>query len=235
VFYKQLLHTKLLWLEPLLMLIVIGIYFSSNLMLHNSWPYWLFPVLPIVFNFYLFRSFILEGIFYKREAKKIKMPDQGIEAPDFTLFDHRGEEITLSSYRNERNVLLFFIRGDWCPACHMMMRSYERNREKFQQKDVLLLAVGPDDFDVNRQMAEKLGLEFRILSDKDQSIAKLYGVHQPKDPASSKLRTSYENGFPMPAAFLVCTDGIIRYHSRADRAGELLQPDLIFGVLENLN
>jgi hypothetical protein len=84
VFYKQLLHTKLLWLEPALMLIVLGIYFTSNITLHNSWPYWIFPLMPIVFNFYLFRSFVVEGLFYQQESKKVKMPGQGVEAPDIT-------------------------------------------------------------------------------------------------------------------------------------------------------
>jgi peroxiredoxin len=233
VFYNQMVHSKLLWVEPLLMLIVAGIYFSFNIIQHHTWPHWIFPIMPFAFNLYLFKSFVQEGISYRREAKESKMPGPGSEAPDFTLFDHRGEEITLSSYRNKRNVLVFFIRGDWCPACHMMMRSYERNREKFQQKDVLLLAIGPDDFDVNRQMAEKLGLEFRILSDKEQKTAKLYGIHQAA-PVTSKLRSNYEEGLPMPASFLVSADGIIRFHSRADRAGELLKPELIFAVLEKL-
>jgi peroxiredoxin len=235
VFQNQMVHTRLLWLEPFLTSVALIIYFTSNVLQHHNWPYWVFPVMPIAFNFYLFKSFLIEGIFYRRNAKEIKMPEPGIEAPDFTLFDHRGEEISLSSYRNKRNILVFFIRGDWCPACHMMMRSYEANREKFQEKNVLLLAIGPDDFDVNRQMAEKLGLEYRILSDRDQKVAKLYGIHQPVDPASSKLRTAYDDGFPMPAAFLVCTNGIIRFHSRADRVGELLKPELIFDVLGKLN
>lgn len=235
VFLNFMTHTRMLWLEPFLMVVVLGLYFYSNIVWHNSWPYWVFPLLPMTLNFYLFQGFMKEGISYKKEAKESKMPGPGSEAPDFGLIDQRGEEVRLSAYRNKRNVLVIFIRGDWCPACHMMLRSYERNREKFQQKDVLLLAIGPDEFDVNRQMAEKLGLEFRILSDPAQSTAKLYGVHQEKDPVNSKLRSSYEEGLPMPASFLVCQNGIIRYHSRADRAGELLQPDLIFDVLKNLN
>jgi cytochrome oxidase Cu insertion factor (SCO1/SenC/PrrC family) len=37
----------------------------------------------------------------------------GIQAPDFTLESSEGEQVTLSSYRGEKNVVLVFYRGYW--------------------------------------------------------------------------------------------------------------------------
>jgi peroxiredoxin len=235
VFFNQMVHTKLLWVEPALTVIFLAVYLSFNIIQHREWPSWVFPILPMAFNVYLFQGFLVEGIAYNRAAKQSKMISVGTEAPDFELFDQLSQPVSLSSFRGKRNILLIFVRGDWCPACHMMMRTYERSREKFQKKNVMLLAIGPDSFDVNRGMAEKLGLDFRILSDEKQEVAVLYGTHQGVDPVNSKLRVKYEPGLPMPASFLICDKGIIRYHSRADRAGEFLQPEAIFEVLEKLS
>jgi len=37
----------------------------------------------------------------------------GSPAPDFTALSSTGEPITLSDYRGEKNVILFFYRGHW--------------------------------------------------------------------------------------------------------------------------
>ena len=45
---------------------------------------------------------------------------------------------------------------------------------------------------------------------------------------------NFDPGIPLPASFLVDKKGIIRYTSRADRAGEFLRPDIIFDVLAKI-
>ena len=235
IFNNQMLHTKFLWVEPLFTLIGIGGYFFFNIEQHRNWQSWFYPVLPYAFNIYLFKGFVQEGIHLRKILRNSGMIEIGKPAPDFELFDQFSQPVKLSSYNGRRNVLLIFIRGEWCPSCHMMLRSYERNREKLQEKNVMLLAIGPDQNDTNRDLAEKLGIDYRILSDAKQLTARAYGVHQEKDPIESKLRKTYEAGLQTPSSFLISDKGIICYHSRADRAGELLKPDLIFEELAKLN
>lgn len=234
VFMRQVMHTKLLWLEPLMLTAAYGGWIAGAIMHYTEWPVWLYPLLPLAFATYLVRGFVIEGRAYLRIEHGESSALTGTAAPDFELPDQFGQPVRLSAFREKRCVLLIFVRGDWCPACHMMLRSYERRRETFQEKDVLLLAIGPDDLGTNREMAERLGIEFRILTDPKQETAQRYGVHQKSDPVNSKLRKQYEAGLPMPATFLICPQGIIRYHTRADRAGELLQPAQIFEVLEKI-
>ena len=128
-------------------------------------------------------------------------------------------------------MLLLFVRGDWCPSCHIMLRTYQKNREKFQEKNVFVLAIGPDPVDVNKQMVTSLGLEFKILADIKQEVVKLFGVQM----QDSNFMVKYEAGVPMPASFLVDKSGVVRYTSRADRAGDFLNPNKIFDVLATLN
>jgi peroxiredoxin len=154
----------------------------------------------------------------------------GRPAPDFTLPDENGAFVGLSSFRGKGHVLLIFVRGDWCPSCHITLRTYARNKARFQEKNVTLLAIGPDPVGVNRRMVEELGVPFKMLSDEGQHVAMTYGV-QMQDPVSKQMKPE---GVPLPASFLVDAGGMVRYTSRPERAGEFLNPETIFPVLEGL-
>jgi len=156
----------------------------------------------------------------------------GKPANDFELPDQNGELTRLSDYKNKRHVLLIFVRGDWCPGCHMMLRTYEKNNEKFKAKNILVMAIGPDPVGVNRDMVEKLGLDFKVLSDERQQTAMVYGV-QLKE-YDNDFAEKYEEGIPLPASFLIDQSGIVRYVSRPDKVGEFLNPALIFPIVDQL-
>jgi peroxiredoxin len=235
VFYRQMLHTRLLWVDALFLLGGFACYVTGNLMYPQGWAQWVLPILPSPLSLMLVAGFIREGRAYKAMDQQ-SGADVGTMAPLFTLPDQDGNEVSLEGFRDRRDVLLIFVRGDWCPACHIMLRTYERNRHKFQERNVMLLAIGPDKQGVNRQMATNLGIEFRILADETHETAKRYRSYVSNDPVKSPLRTKYEDGgLPLPASFLVDKQGIIRYGSRADDAGELLDPSMIFDVLDKIS
>src|ERR1051326_163267 len=234
VFYTRFIHTQLLWFDASVFFLGCAGYVLANIFFPHSWQGWAMPVPVISFCLMLISNFIKEGNTYKRihsagYGVKVNLP-----APDFSLPDQHGKDISLSGFRGKRHVLLLFIRGDWCPACHMMMRTYERSREKFMEKNVFLLAVGPDPVGVNRAMAERIGLDFAIVADGDHKVSTTYGVHVDKDPINNFLRPGYEEGLPLPASFLICDKGIVRYHSSPERVGEFLNPEFIFDVLKRI-
>ena len=110
-----------------------------------------------------------------------------------------------------------------------MLRTYERERKRFQFKNIMVMAIGPDPVGVNLEMVKKLGLEYKVLADNDQEIAKKYCLQTQKPHPPAKLEA-----IPLPASFLIDKNGIVRYSSRADRAGEILAPSLIFPVVDSL-
>jgi len=69
-----------------------------------------------------------------------------------------------------------------------MLRLYERERKKFQDKNVMLFAVGPDPVGVNLAMVKKLGLEFAVLSDEDMSVSKKFCVRVQEEVMGEKKR-----------------------------------------------
>ena len=151
-------------------------------------------------------------------------------APDFSLPNQDGKQIKLSDYRGKNCVLLIFVRGDWCPTCHITLRAYERNKEKFQKNNVTVLAIGPDPVGVNNEMVKKLGVTYHILADESKECSFLYGV-QAHD---NNPFTKFDKGIPLPATFLVSPQGNVEFTSRADHAGEIFNPEDIFPVLEKI-
>jgi peroxiredoxin len=81
-------------------------------------------------------------------------------------------------------------------------------------------------------MVKRIGVGYRMLSDDAQAVSTRYGVVY-NNPII-ELSIDYSEGIPLPASFLVDVDGVVRYVSRPDRVGEFLDPELIFGVLDDI-
>ncbi|MFZ1330923.1 MAG: peroxiredoxin family protein [Flavobacteriales bacterium] len=196
------------------------------------WDLWLLPIIPLTAAVGLTISYVQDARHMKDLTRGGYRVQVGKPAPDFELPDQNGDLMRLSDMRGKHPVLLIFVRGDWCPGCHMMLRTYERNRKRFKEKGVHVLGIGPDDISVNLSMVQRIGVGYRMLSDDKQEVSGQYGVVY-SNPLIEHM-VDYEKGMPLPASFLVDANGIVRYASRPDRVGEFLDPELIFGVLDGI-
>jgi peroxiredoxin len=225
-------YTGYPWFEPVVMILSLLVYVTGVFFIGYDWKAFVFP-LPIVIFSVVFAWGTMKDknqlLNAARGGYKVKV---GNTASDFELPDQDNAVTRLSDYRLKRNVLLIFVRGDWCPGCHMMLRTYEKNNEKFKSKDVFVMAIGPDPVGVNREMVEKLGVEYKVLSDEGQKTAMVYGVQLRE--YDNKFADSYKEGIPLPASFLIDKQGVVRYVSRPDKVGEFLNPSSIFPILEQI-
>jgi peroxiredoxin len=232
IFFRFFSYTRYTWFEPALLFSALVSFVAGNLFGNHSWTSWIFP-LPVL----ILQSILAFGILkdktqlldFTRGGYKIAV---GSPAPDFELPDQNGQLITLSSFKGKRHILLVFVRGDWCPGCHMMLRTYQREAARFRGKNIFAMAIGPDPVGVNREMVEKLGLDFHVLSDEKQRTAMTYGVQL--DTYENDFAEKYEEGIPLPASFLIDNNGVVRYVSRPDKVGEFLDPRTIFPIIDKL-
>ena len=225
--WQKEIYTKNKWTEPVLMVIAWSTYAASNLLHSNGWEGWTFPAIYAALGTQITWVTVRDR-FIITEKMRNGLIEIGAVAPDFSLTNQDGTKVSLSDYKDNREVLLIFVRGDWCPGCHIMLRLYEREREKFQNKNIMLFAIGPDPVGVNKAMVEKLGVEFAVLSDEHIEVSKKYCLDIQEGVGEM------EEGVPLPASFLIDKQGIVRYTSRANNAGEFLHPDIIFDVLAKL-
>ena len=228
-FFTYVNHT---WAEPTMMVVALVLYVFNVLRPSADWQDVALPVLPLLYAGGLTFLYVQDGILLRRKASGGYRIQLGHQAPDFELPDQAGTPVRLSNYIGQHPVLLIFVRGDWCPGCHIMLRTYERNRERFLEKGIHVLGIGPDSVDVNKDMVERIGVGYKLLSDAGQRTSQQYGVIYSNPMLDAGV--NYEEGIPLPASFLVDINGVVQYVSRPDRVGEFLDPALIFGVLEAL-
>ncbi len=226
-------YVNLLWFEPLILFIATGLLMTVLIPRPFDWQLWAMPALPYCFACGLTFGYVEDGLRIRRNTRFGYRIQVGEKAPEIELPDQDGQIVRLSDFSGKHPVLLIFVRGDWCPGCHMMLRTYEKRRHEFLKYGVHVLAIGPDNIDVNRDMVSRLGVGYRLLSDQVQHASSIYGVVYNNPIIEAGV--DYAKGIPLPASFLVDIDGTIRYVSRPDRVGEFLSPELIFSALAGLS
>jgi peroxiredoxin len=231
-FMQRFTYVNLLWADTGLALTGLALYLLAIHGAAFSVDLWLAPIIPIAAPLLLTAGYVQDAQRIRKSTRFGYRVQPGMQAIDFELPDQDGNLVKLSSFQGKHPVLLIFVRGDWCPGCHMMLRTYERNRQRFMEKDVHVVAVGPDDIEVNRDMVERIGVRYRMLSDSTQHVSDRYGVVYSNPVLEAGI--DYAQGIPLPASFLIDASGVVRYVSRPDRVGEFLDPTLIFGVLDQL-
>lgn len=172
-----------------------------------------------------------------------RAPKVGDRAPGFTLPDQLGRRVSLAAELQQGPVVLIFYRGEWCPYCNVMLRTYGLRTADFSQRGARLVAVSPQTPDHSLTMAEKHSLEFPVLSDEGGEVIGAYGLKY--DVA---LRELYEAGgvdlaefngeggwiLPAPAVFVIDREGIVRFVSVNGDYTQRAEPDEALAALDSL-
>jgi peroxiredoxin Q/BCP len=107
------------------------------------------------------------------------MIEAGEQAPDFSLPDQDGNELTLSALRGQPVVLYFYPRAD-TPGCTTQACGVRDHRADYERAGARVIGVSPDPVSAVKKFAEKHALDFTLLADEDHSVCELYGVWREK-------------------------------------------------------
>ncbi|MBQ2797919.1 MAG: thioredoxin-dependent thiol peroxidase [Ruminiclostridium sp.] len=107
------------------------------------------------------------------------MLDTGTKAPDFTLFDKSGKEVSLSDFLGKK-VVLYFYPKDNTPGCTRQACTFSGLYKQFKEKNIEVIGISKDSVASHQKFAEKHGLDFILLSDPDLIAIKAYDVWQEK-------------------------------------------------------
>jgi peroxiredoxin Q/BCP len=100
----------------------------------------------------------------------------GDMAPDFMLATATGEMISLSSFRGQAEVVLYFYPKDNTAVCSAEACSFRDRFQDFCDAGAVVIGVSADSADSHRRFADRLNLPFILLSDPDGSVRGRYRV-----------------------------------------------------------
>ncbi len=122
----------------------------------------------------------------------------GSMAPDFTVADDTGQNVSLMSLRG-KNVVLVFYPGDNTPGCTRQLCQMRDNWDRLKAKNVQVYGVNPQSAGSHAGFRQKQKLPFPLLVDRGQGVAKLYHANGP---------------FVKRTVYLIDVDGKIRLGRR---------------------
>lgn len=102
----------------------------------------------------------------------------GEQAPDFTLPDQGGQEVSLSDFRGHR-VLLVFYPLDFSPVCTDQLTLYRDIAPQLKEADVTPLGISVDSAFAHKAFQDQLGIDTSLLADFEPkgAVASAYGAY----------------------------------------------------------
>jgi thioredoxin-dependent peroxiredoxin len=128
----------------------------------------------------------------------------GDRAPDFTLPDQDGREITLSALLADGPLVLYFYPADFTPGCTREACTIRDMHDEIAAAGMRVVGISPQDAASHARFRDKYGLQFTLLADPGKAVVKAYGVDGPLGIGVRR------------ATFLLGADGVVRDAVLAD-------------------
>jgi len=169
----------------------------------------------------------------------------GQSAPEFTLPDAFGKEVSLMTLLANGPAVISFYRGEWCPFCNIELHGLQEALPKMEELGATLIAISPEKPDHGIIATEKNKLTFPVLSDFGNRVARQFGIvfqigQELKefsknvfnnDLALRNGEDSYE--LPVPATYVIDAKGVVRFaHVDVDYMTGRAEPQAIVAALE---
>ncbi len=140
------------------------------------------------------------------------MLEEKTKAPEFTLPDEDGKEVSLSDFRGQKVVLYFYPR-DNTPGCTRQACAFAAAYDGFRELDAVVIGVSKDSQKSHQKFAEKHQLPFILLSDPELQAIQAYDVWKEK-----KMYGKVSMGV-VRSTYIINEEGMI------EKAMEKVKPD----------
>jgi peroxiredoxin len=145
----------------------------------------------------------------------------GEPAPDFTLPNHKGEMVSLSDFRGQK-VMLVFYPADFSPVCSDQLSIYQEVLGQINEAGVQLLGTSVDSSWTHNAFRKKLGIDIPLLAD-----------FHPKGKVSGEYGAYIEDfGTGNRSLVLIDEEGVVRWVHESPSVLDIPGANLIFDALE---
>ncbi|HZF69678.1 peroxiredoxin family protein [Sulfuricurvum sp.] len=172
------------------------------------------------------------------------IPKVGDKAIEFSLKNINGERFDLNEAFKHSPVVLFWYRGGWCPYCNIQLSYYQRYHQAIKNAGGRLVGIAPEVQSMGRVTQQDHEIDFDLLSDTDNAVAKQYHLVYTVQPKLLSLMDErfglddyypvHKQELPLTVAFVIDQSGIIRYAYIDDDFRKRAEPTEIIDVLNKL-
>ncbi len=107
-------------------------------------------------------------------------PKIGNLAPKFSLQNHEDKTVSLSDFKDESSVVVYFYPKAMTPGCTIQAQGLRDSAKALKSLNTVVLGISPDPVKKLAKFVERDELNFQLLSDEDHAIADKYGAWGPK-------------------------------------------------------
>ncbi len=147
---------------------------------------------------------------------------KGDKAPLFELPNAQGKPVSMADLLAKGPVVLTFYRGAWCPYCNLHLKLLQQVIPEMAKVNASMVAISPMNPDSSQAIIEANELQFEVLSDAGNKIARQYTqVFRNADEsinAMSDLGYDFYSFYddrtaelPVSATFIISSDGIVSF------------------------
>ena len=118
-----------------------------------------------------------EDFQFKTESITDTAPYMGSKAPNFTLKNLKGEDVSLSQFRGKKVILNFW--ASWCTPCKVEMPHFKALWDKYRNSnDIILIAVAGSESDeaIIRSFVTESEIDFIVCLDPGDDVFNRYGI-----------------------------------------------------------
>ncbi len=130
------------------------------------------------------------------------MLKKGDKAPDFTLPDQNGIEVSLNNYKRKW-IVLYFYPKDMTPGCTTEACNFSDEYTEFQENHIIVIGISKDSVKRHKKFETKYNLPFTLLSDENGKVCEDFGVWQEKSLYGKKFMGIVRS------TFIINPEGII--------------------------
>ena len=170
----------------------------------------------------------------------------GEALPHFTLQNATGLTFHSKDMFADGPMVIVFYRGSWCPYCNMHLSQVQAELGDIKASGGQLVAISPELPDRSLSLSEKLQLEFEILSDTDNQVARSLGlvfdVPAVFRSALKELSVDFNEVYgkdtvelPVPASFVIDQEGVVRFSQMHPDYTQRTDVAQLIGALKNIS
>jgi thioredoxin-dependent peroxiredoxin len=107
------------------------------------------------------------------------MLDINDRAPEFTLPDQDGHDISLTALLKDGPAILYFYPADFTPGCTREACSIRDLHRELTRAGITVAGISPQSPDSHKRFREKHGLPFTLLANEKKHVIRMFGVAGP--------------------------------------------------------